>query len=416
MRFRPRPLRTALAVTGTVALAAGLSTQALAEPAAATETVSHEVFSPDGTITRQDVTVEINDTPAPASTVAEAVVTPIIENGPSEEKFDIVVVGDGYTADELGTYDSHVRSKIDELFAVEPFTSYQSQFNVWKVDVVSNESGVDNDPLGTLRDTALDMYFYCGDLDRLLCVNETKANQYAAEAPDVDQVIALANSTTYGGAGGGVATSSGGHPDAGQIVVHELGHSIGGLADEYTYGSGDLYTGPEVPESNVSIYDRATQEAQQIKWHAWMGQESPDGGIVDTYDGGRYYESGIFRPTDNSIMRSLGREFNLPGREAMVAAFHNEAAVASTPYATADVVTLGTELSVTLPDLPSERSVTWSVDGRAVTGSSGETAFDTTGLEPGAVVTVTVVDETDWVIDRQLRDELLTITFTWRLG
>lgn len=57
----------------------------------------------------------------------------------------------------------------------------------------------------------------------------------AALAAQAHQVVVLANSTKYGGIGGSVATSSGGNAAAGLITVHELGHSLGGLADEYDY-------------------------------------------------------------------------------------------------------------------------------------------------------------------------------------
>lgn len=261
MRFRPRSTIAAVAVLGAATTVAVFTIPASADPAPGTRTEVHEVFSPNGDIRREKVTHDVPDHTAPRDTVAKAEVVPILDNGP---------VGDGYTEADLGTYEQHTRSKIDEMFAVEPYKSYKQQFNVWMVNVVSNDSGVDNDPQGTLRDTALDMEFWCGGTERLLCVNTAKAKQYAAQAPDVDQVLALGNATKYGGAGypsEEVATSAGGNEQSGQIVVHEFGHSIGDLADEYDYGGGDTYTGPELGEVNVSIKDRATQEAEQVKWH-----------------------------------------------------------------------------------------------------------------------------------------------------
>lgn len=281
-----------------------------------------EVFAPDGTITRVQLTQRVPDGPAPRAAVAAADVVPIEVNGPSAGRFDLVFVGDGYTGDQLDLYSQHVRSKFEAIMAVEPFRSHRAQFNAWQVNVVSPESGVDNDTArGVLRDTALDMSFWCGGTERLLCVNTTKAKQYAAAAGEVDQVIGLANTTKYGGGGGTVATSSGGNARSGQIAVHELGHSIGGLADEYDYGRGDCYSGGEPREPNVSVYTPAQMQSGRLKWYRWLGQESPDGGTVGSYTGAKYHRSCIYRPTQNSVMRTLGREFNLPGREAMIAAF-----------------------------------------------------------------------------------------------
>jgi IgA Peptidase M64 len=276
-----------------------------------------EVFSPDGTITQVQVPVALETRAAPSEVAAEVVA--IQQTGAPEQRFDLVFVGDGYTAAEVETYHGHVVDKWNELSAVEPFASYKQYFNVWQVNVTSNESGVDNDPsLGTAKDTALDMGFWCQGRDlnteRLLCVNQAKATQFATLAPQADQVIALGNTAKYGGAGGGVATASGANAQAGQIAVHELGHSIGGLADEYDYPY-LTYTGTEPREINV------TKDPTGAKWGEYLGQPSPDGGVIAPVEGARYYKNGLYRPTPNSIMRTLGKEFNLIGRDAMIKAF-----------------------------------------------------------------------------------------------
>lgn len=366
-----------------------------------------EVFSPDGTISRRPVTRPAIELPAQAQAVAAAEVVPIEINGPSASRFDLVFVGDGYTSGQLGTYGEHVRSKLAELMAVEPFKTYRGQFNVWQVNVISPESGVDNDPsYGIRRNTALDMYFWCGNIERLLCVNETKARQYASSAGDVDQVIALANTTKYGGAGGNVATSSGGNALAGQIVVHELGHSIGGLADEYTYGGGDCYPYREPREINSSRYTAEQMRQYQTKWYRWLGQTSPDGGVVDTYTGSSYYTRCVYRPTENSLMRSLGRAFNLPGREAMIAAFYKETGV---------VEAAASDESESPWVLPvGGASVTWTVDG--VPAGSGN-SFAGSGLAPGPhEVVATVTDATSAVLDPELRKRYMTRRISWTIG
>ncbi|MBO2449507.1 hypothetical protein J4573_20570 [Actinomadura barringtoniae] len=399
-----------------VAVPVALPTAANAANAAPkpSRTEWREVFSPNGTIKRVQVTRQADESPAPFSAPRAAQVIPIEVNGPSASRFDLVFVGDGYTSSQFGTFSQHVQSKFNELMSVEPFKSHRKQFNAWQVNVASPESGVDNDPSnGVRRDTALDMGFWCGNTERLLCVNETKAKQYAAQAPDVDQVLALANSTKYGGAGGGVATASGGNASSGQIAVHELGHSIGGLADEYDYGSGQ-YTGSEVGEGNVSIYPRATMSQYRLKWYQWLGQATPDGGVIDTYEGARYYARGIYRPSQNSIMRTLGRQFNLPSREAMVAAFDRE-----TGLIDSSTVLAGTAAAPSSPQRLWVRpissptvSTTWRVDGRPA-GTGNELDLAGLHLAKGVhEVTATATDRTPSVRDPQLR-AALTDTRTW---
>jgi len=395
----------------TVLTAAAVAVPATAHAATPqpSRTEWQEVFSPNGTIKRVQVTRHVDASPAPFSALEAAQVIPIEVNGPSASRFDLVFVGDGYTSSQFGTFSQHVQSKFNELMSIEPFKSHRKQFNAWQVNVPSPQSGVDNDPsYGVSRNTALDMGFWCGNTERLLCVNETKANQYAAQAPDVDQVLALANSTKYGGAGGGVATASGGNASSGQVAIHELGHSIGGLADEYDYGSGQ-YTGSEPREGNVSIYQRATMSQYRLKWYQWLGQATPDGGVIYTYEGARYYARGIYRPSQNSIMRTLGRQFNLPSREAMVAAFDRETGLIDSSTALASAA----PQHLWVRPLPSPTiSTTWQVDGHpAGTGND----LDLTKLAKGThQVTAIVRDQTPSVRDPQLRASL-TDTRTWTI-
>ncbi|WP_433334423.1 M64 family metallopeptidase [Spirillospora sp. CA-294931] len=371
-----------------------------------------EVFSPDGSIRRVLTTRRAEEPSAPRSALAAAEVIPIEVNGPSESRFDLVFVGDGYTSSQFSTYGQHVRSKLDEIMAIEPFRSHRAQFNVWQVNVPSAQSGVDNDPTqGVSRSTALDMGFWCAGIERLLCVNETKARQYAAQARDVDQVLALGNSTKYGGAGGGVATASGGNAQSGQVAIHELGHSVGKLADEYTYGQGDLYTGPEPRESNVSIYQRATMSQYKLKWYRWLGQSTPDGGVIDTFTGGYYHQRGIYRPSDNSIMRTLGRQFNLPGREAMIAAFYRETGLidAGAPDASSSVLWVKPIRSA------GTTTTTWRIDGRPA-GTGDRLDLAAARLSGGShTVTATVTARTPWVRDPALQKNALTDSRTWTI-
>jgi hypothetical protein len=340
----------------------------------------------------------------------------IIDNGPTANRVDLVFVGDGYTSSELGTYAAHLDNILPTFFSEAPLDAYSSFFNVHRVDVISNESGVDHDPTyGIYRDTALDMGFWCNNIERLLCVSVYKAMTAASAAPDVDQLMAIGNSTKYGGAGytsSNLATFSGGNSSGIDVALHEFGHSFADLADEYDYGGPTTYTGPEPVDVNISTYDAATMAGMNAKWSLWLDEPN-----VDTFEGANYSQYGIYRPTLNSKMRALNQPFGQVNVEQFVLSAYKT--VDPIDDATVPGTYPGTAQFFVTPVVPTTHSldVQWSLDGTPIPGAT-DTTFDasTLGVEIGSyTLSVEVVDNTDLVRDEILRDFLMTEERSWTL-
>ncbi len=340
-------------------------------------------------------------------------VTTIIDNGPSSNRIDVVVLGDGYQASELDTYSEHVLNVVGGFFTEEPFGAYSSFFNVHQVDVVSNESGVDEPDYGIYRDTALDMTYNCSDIPRLLCVSVGKAWEAAGSAPDVELIWALANSSRYGGAGyPDLATAAGNHNSSVEFMLHESGHAFGKLTDEYYYLDGSTYSGYEPIKPNVSIYNESELLSHQTKWYRWLDKPN-----VGTYEGAHHYQYGIYRPTYNSKMRSLNRPFEEINVEQLVINFYrvvspiDDATEYSQEPLESDTVFFVTPMEPTDHTL----DVQWSVDGFDVPGATGLT-FEPSWLPKGTYdVAVTVVDNTPRVRDEGARAMWLTDVRQWRI-
>jgi hypothetical protein len=319
-------------------------------------------------------------------------------------------MGDGYTADQQEDFKQDAESKLASVFAIEPYKSYKGLFNFWLVNAVSNESGVSGDPTqDVVKDTALSSYFFCDGVERLLCIDEKKVDSYAQQAPDSDIVFVVSNATKYGGAGysgvrstaghTGIATMSSDNDRSYLIGAHELGHSIGLLADEYQYDGYGRYPGAEPVEPNTSVLTADGMSGAKAKWYRWLGESDPAGGTVGTYEGGGYYEYGIYRPTQNSIMRALDTEqFNLVGREAMIAGFYRDADVLTARTPTTRTLRPQDHIRVDLAPLAkglSDVRVHWYVDGVEARRAAAE--HTVTGKELGArkgthTVTATAVD------------------------
>ncbi|MFZ6778828.1 M64 family metallopeptidase [Undibacterium sp. Ji83W] len=242
--------------------------------------------------------------PPPAATV-----TTIINNGPANAHMDVVFVGDGYTAAEMDKWHTDAQKVIDGFMADPLFSANRASMNVHRVDVASNQSGADEPDKGIYRDTAMDGSFYCYNIDRLLCVNSTKVYNIVGSvlAPDQrDVIVVVSNSTRYGGSGGEIGTLSM-HAQSVEIALHEIGHTAFALADEYDYGTCSLSAEPT--SGDVSL-----NGTRNVKWGRLIASTTavPTGlgqypnGTVGTFQGAQYCQTGKYRPTENSRMRTLG--------------------------------------------------------------------------------------------------------------
>ncbi|MER6097629.1 M64 family metallopeptidase [Streptomyces sp. NPDC001728] len=359
------------------------------------------------------------------------VVVPVQTTGPADRRFNLVFLGDGYTAAEMPAFRADLERHLNTLWSIEPFASYRSYINVWAVESPSAESGVDCDPGldAPARDTALDMGFWggCnpGSVQRLLTVDGRKAAALADLVPGAKganrQIVALAHSSTYGGAGGGYATASGGNALSSLITPHEIGHSLGGLQDEYDYYGrgvpGGTYSGPEPSSAHHTLLTERQMLDQRAKWWRWLGERSEAGGVIGRFEGGLYNTKGVWRPSRHSLMKTLGYAFDQVEREVMVRAI--SAKVNLVQDHTPNEAPVGADRTVwvdTLHPVGGALSVTWRLDGRTLpTGGARTVDVRRLRLAPGPhTLTATVTDPTPFVRDPAVRaSPALTRTVSW---
>jgi len=234
--------------------------------------------------------------------------------GPSNNRMDIVLIGDGYTSAEMGKWASDAQKVANGMLADPLFGANKAGMNIRRVDVVSAQSGVDEPDKGIYKNTALGVQIGCWGLDRLVCADDNLvySNVGSVTAADGrDVIVVIANSTRYGGAGGSIATMTM-HTSAIELALHEIGHTAFKLADEYDYGSCD--TSREPTEANVTL--QGTRNGG--KWGNLIPSNvqvpTPTGayanGTLGLFRGGRYCTSGMYRPTENSRMRTLGQPWH----------------------------------------------------------------------------------------------------------
>ncbi|MEZ4999691.1 MAG: M64 family metallopeptidase [Bacteroidales bacterium] len=121
------------------------------------------------------------------------------------------------------------------MFSSAPFDEFSDRINIWAVEAISEESGTDIPGEGIYRNTALNSSFYTFDLARYLTTFDIKSvNDYAAVVPH-DNIVVLVNSERYGGGGmyNYYSGTTSDHYLTPKVFMHEFGHGLAGLADEY---------------------------------------------------------------------------------------------------------------------------------------------------------------------------------------
>jgi len=296
---------------------AGRGPQAAALPTVVGDQLRPALPAPARRFDRQTLDA-MNASKGASAPKAQAAAAPIgtawlWRGGETNASMDVLLMGDGYTAAEMGKWEADAKKVADGILADPLFAKYKTRLNILRVDLVSEQSGVSTSSVK--KNTALGMNFGCYGVDRLLCVDDALvyAAADAVTPPDGrDVIITAANSTTYGGAGrigkGNIGTMSM-HPSAIEIALHEIGHSAFNLADEYDYGG--CFTFLEPQEANVSA---AKTRAAARKWGWMIGKATTvptksgtyPNGTVGLFEGGKYCPTGVYRPTENSRMRTLG--------------------------------------------------------------------------------------------------------------
>ncbi len=198
-------------------------------------------------------------------------------HGEPRAKVDVLLLGDGYTAADCArTFSAHARRAVDALFALEPFRSRRSDFNVWGMCPPSAQSGIASPSRGMYRRTPVGAAYDAFGSERYILTFENRAwRDIAAWAP-YEYVTILTNSDIYGGGGlyNVFATAAGGNDFADYLFVHEFAHHFAGLADEY-YTSPVAYEPPDRIVEPWPANVTASTDAARLKWRGLLAPGAP---------------------------------------------------------------------------------------------------------------------------------------------
>jgi hypothetical protein len=220
----------------------------------------HEIWAT--TIDPADPFIDSSAPPKPGPLLA------LQQSGDPASKVDFLILGDGYTKEELPKFERDARRLTEILFAASPFKEHRADFNVWALCPPAAESGISRPSTGIHRRSPLGAGYDTFGSERYVLTFENRAFRDIASFAPYEFVEILVNGKTYGGGGifnlySTVAADSLWSP---YVFVHELGHHFAGLADEY-------YTS-DVPTDTAKLVEpwepNVTLDPKAAKWQALL--------------------------------------------------------------------------------------------------------------------------------------------------
>ncbi len=248
--------------------------------------------------------------------------------GESSHRMDIVLIPEGYSEADKAKFEDACKRFANALFAFTPFKENKYRINIRAVWAPSAESGVTIPGEHIWKQTACKAKFYTFDSERYqMITDEHNLMDIAAHAP-YDYIYVLSNTQKYGG--GAIynfyGISAAHHPTStDKVFVHEFGHLMLGLGDEYVGGSDtEMYDSAVEPwEANLTTLNDfetnkpywaglakkdksslpTTNPEKSKNMAEWKGNTHT--WKVGAYEGGGYLEKGVYRPMPNCMMNWL---------------------------------------------------------------------------------------------------------------
>ena len=234
-----------------------------------------------------------------------------------DKAIDILFIPDGYAKSDAKLLKKDMKRFASYVMNCSPYKEMKNKVNIRAIKGYSEDSGITQPQNDIYKKTLVNTAYNALDLDRyLMCLGVWNLYDVADDAP-FDAIVIICNSEKYGG--GGIYNfyctvyNHGEYPD--YVIVHEMGHLIGGLADEY-------YT------SEVSVQDFYPSDVEPVepnlttlvdfdsKWKNMLdentpiptpvtGKGTPEYDQLGVYEGGGYVAKGVYRPAQHCTMHQI---------------------------------------------------------------------------------------------------------------
>lgn len=319
----------------------------------------------------------------------------LYKTGPLDNRINVVILGDGFTQQELPKFATEAKKFADFFLGYNPYEHYRSYFNFFAIRTPSVESGVTNpgtapdaykdQPVGT-KNTFFGSSFG-SSIHRLVTVNKYDvlygllANQF----PMYDLVVVLVNTPFYGGSGGSISVHTL-HTQANTIGVHEIGHTFSHLSDEYWAGLGYGTEAPNMTRESSPVL---------VRWKNWLNEFN-----IGIYKHGDTGDAALWHKPANGtcLMEYLNQEFCAVCREATVETLLKQVnPIEKAEPTPGSIVTVNDpqtfKIDLLTPN-PNSLQVQWTVNGEPLPGTGVQLILTPDQAPDGAVLAASVFDST----------------------
>ncbi len=239
----------------------------------------------------------------------------IVDNGDPARRLDVAILGDGYTAAEMPLFRADVDAIVAEFRAVEPIRSYWQHFNFHRVNLITPTPGTNDcyQKPAVRTTTPLGTHFSFIDKRRLVGWDWRVWQVAVRSGVPFDVLLVVVNTPRRGGATRfwlTVGYASRNSADFPRIMVHEAGHAIAKLNDEYVDRLAPSFKWlrglRRLP--NLLPFANVTTNPKRPPWRDWLADHDDDNG-VGCHEGGSFVSYGVYRPTTNCMMREHNQPF-----------------------------------------------------------------------------------------------------------
>ncbi|MDR3047332.1 MAG: IgA Peptidase M64, partial [Bacteroidales bacterium] len=234
--------------------------------------------------------------------------------GNSKKSLDLLFIPDGYSKKDKKLLKTDMERFASYITNCSPYKDNLDRLNIRYIECYSEESGVSDPNLNIKKNTILNSSYNTIDLDRyLMCLNVWKLHEIADDAP-YDIIAIICNSKKYGG--GGIynfyASVNSDDKNSDYVIIHELGHTMVGLADEY-YTS-EVSVQNFYPETVEPLEPNLTTLVNfESKWKSFVGKNIPIptpntaefAKVTGAFEGGGYVSEGVYRPAQTCSMKDI---------------------------------------------------------------------------------------------------------------